>query len=287
MTRTRTDDFVVLYFRRRENVFAPSIFLYMPKNYKIVSWNVNGIRAVLRKGLLEWMDKEKPDIVCLQETRAHPEQLPKEVVDHKPYRSYWHSASIKKGYSGVVTYSKIEPLRVETGFGLSKFDEEGRVVMTEFPEFVLYNVYFPNGKKDSDRLNFKLEFYEAFLKKIDGLRKKGKKVIFCGDVNTAHRDIDLSRPAANAGISGFLPIERKWIDRVIEHGFVDALRALHPEPRLYTWWDLKSGARARNVGWRIDYFFIQRELLRHLKSASILKNVMGSDHCPISLELKF
>jgi len=259
----------------------------MPKTYKIISWNVNGIRAVLKKGLLEWMDEEKPDILCLQETKASPDQLSATVIDHKPYFSFWHSAAAKKGYSGVVTYSKIKPIRVETGLGVDKFDEEGRVVMTEFPAFILFNVYFPNGKRDSERLNYKLEFYEAFLKKIDSLKAKGKKIIFCGDVNTAHREIDLARPAANEQISGFLPIERKWIDRVVEHGYLDSFREFHTEPNLYTWWDLKSGARSRNVGWRIDYFFVQKELRQHLKGAMILPEVTGSDHCPIQITMQF
>jgi exodeoxyribonuclease III len=259
----------------------------MTKTYKIISWNVNGLRAVLRKGLLEWVDEEKPDILCLQETKASPEQLSKEAVDHKPYLSYWHSSSTKKGYSGVVTYSKIKPIRVETGLGVDKFDEEGRSVMTEFPDFILFNVYFPNGKRDSERLNYKLEFYEAFLKKIDSLKAKGKKIIFCGDVNTAHQSIDLARPEANEQVSGFLPIERKWIDRVVDHGYLDSLREFHPEPKLYTWWDLKSGARERNVGWRIDYFFVQKELRQHLKIAKILPKVTGSDHCPIQITMQF
>ncbi len=259
----------------------------MTKTYKIISWNVNGIRAVAKKGFLEWMDQAKPDILCLQETKAHPGQLPKDLTDHRPYFSYWHSATSKKGYSGVVTYSRIEPMKVEYGLGIDRFDEEGRSVMTEFSDFVLFNVYFPNGKMNSDRLNYKLEFYEAFLKKIDALKAKGKKIIFCGDVNTAHQAIDLARPAANEQVSGFLPIERKWIDRVVEHGYLDSLREFHPEPNLYTWWDLKSGARARNVGWRIDYFFVQAALRQHLKSATILPEVTGSDHCPIQITMQF
>jgi exodeoxyribonuclease-3 len=259
----------------------------MTKTYKLISWNVNGLRAVLKKGFLKWMDEEKPDILCLQETKAYPEQLPKEVVDHKPYSSYWDSSTVKKGYSGVGTYTKEKPIRVEIGLGDKRFDGEGRVVMTEFPEFALFNVYFPNGKMNSDRLNYKLEFYEAFLKKIDSLKAKGKKIIFCGDVNTAHRAIDLARPETNEDVSGFLPIERKWIDRVVEHGYLDSLREFHREPNLYSWWDLKSGARARNVGWRIDYFFVQRELRSRLKGATILSKVTGSDHCPITITMQF
>jgi len=259
----------------------------MPKKIKILSWNVNGIRAVIRKGFLEWLDKEKPDILCLQETKAWRDQVGKDVTDHKRYHSFWHSATSKKGYSGVATFTKEKPLHEEVGFGIEKFDCEGRVMMTEFKEFILFNVYFPNGKKDSDRLNYKLEFYEAFLNHINKMKRKGKKIVFCGDVNTAHMEIDLARPKANEKISGFLPIERKWIDRVVEDDYLDSLREFHPEPELYSWWDLKSRARERNVGWRIDYFFIQKELRKHLKDAYVLPEVMGSDHCPVAVELEF
>lgn len=258
----------------------------MTKTLTLLSWNVNGLRAALKKGFLKWLDRIKPDILCLQETKASSDQLGPEVTEHDSYKSYWHSATVKKGYSGVVTFTREEPLKVETGLGIEKFDQEGRVVMTEFLKFVLFNVYFPNGKASSDRLNFKLEFYEAFLKKIEALKKKGKKIIFCGDVNTAHREIDLARPKGNEHISGFLPIERRWIDRLVEHGYLDSLREFYPDqPGLYSWWDLKSGARARNVGWRIDYFFAQKELKRHLKDAFILPEVMGSDHCPVGITL--
>lgn len=259
----------------------------MSKKIKIISWNVNGIRAVIRKGFLKWLDKEKPDILCVQETKAWRDQLRKDVTDHKRYHSFWHSATIKKGYSGVTTFTKEEPLHIETGFGIEKFDMEGRVIMTEFKEFMLFNVYFPNGKQDSERLNYKLEFYDAFLSHINKLKKRGKKIIFCGDVNTAHKEIDLARPKANEDISGFLPIERKWIDRVVKDGYLDSLREFHPEPELYTWWDLKSRARERNVGWRIDYFFVQKELKRNLKDAFIMPKVMGSDHCPVGITLQF
>lgn len=259
----------------------------MPKKITLLSWNVNGIRAVLKKGFFQWLDKTQPDILCLQETKASPDQLVPEVLSHPPYFSYWHSAEAKKGYSGVATYTKEKPLKTETGFGIEKFDREGRMLMTEFEDFILFNVYFPNGKQNSDRLNFKLEFYDAFLRHIEGLKKRGKKIIFCGDINTAHREIDLARPKANEEISGFLPIERKWIDRVIEKGWLDSLREFHSEPALYTWWDMKSRSRERNVGWRIDYFFIQKELRKNLKKAFILPEVLGSDHCPTGIELVF
>ena len=259
----------------------------MKKKYKILSWNVNGIRAALKKGFLKWLDKERPTILCIQETKAHRDQLSKDVTDHKRYHSFWHSAEIKKGYSGVATFSLEKPEHIETGFGIEKFDCEGRVVMTEFKHFTLFNVYFPNGKKDSDRLNYKLEFYDAFLAHLHKAKRKGKKIIFCGDVNTAHTEIDLARPKQNEEVSGFLPVERKWIDKVIKDGYLDSLRLFHPEPELYSWWDLKTRSRDRNVGWRIDYLFIQKELKKHLKDAYILPEVMGSDHCPVGINLEF
>jgi exodeoxyribonuclease-3 len=254
---------------------------------KLICWNVNGIRAVLNKGFLEWFSQESPDILCLQETKAHPDQLGFELTHPKGYHAFFSHSKNKKGYSGVVTYTKKKPIKTAEGFGLEKFDQEGRVIVTEFKEFTLFNVYFPNGKQSSDRLNYKLEFYEAFLKHIEALKKKGKKIIFCGDVNTAHKEIDLARPKENEDISGFLPIERKWIDRVIEKGYIDSLREFHKEPDLYTWWSMRSGARARNVGWRIDYIFLHKELKKHLKDAYIMPEVLGSDHCPTAVELKF
>lgn len=254
---------------------------------KIICWNVNGIRAVSKKGFLEWFEKESPDILCLQETKAHPDQLGFELTHPKGYYAYFSSSQVKKGYSGVVIYTKKEPVKVEEGFGIEKFDQEGRTVMTEFEDFILFNVYFPNGKASTERLQYKLEFYEAFLKHIEGLRKKGKRVIFCGDVNTAHMAIDLARPKENEGISGFLPIERKWIDRVVEKGYIDGLREFHKEAHLYTWWSMRSGARERNVGWRIDYVFLQEELRKQLINAYTMPEVTGSDHCPTAVELDF
>ena len=254
---------------------------------KIISWNVNGIRAITKKGFLEWLDHEQPDILCIQETKAHPDQLEKELTDHPLYHVYWHSSSVKKGYSGVATFTKKEPKSVEYGFGEERFDQEGRVLMTEFDDFVLYNVYFPNGKMGPDRLQYKLEFYNTFLEKIDEQKKEGKKIIFCGDVNTAHKPIDLTHPDKNEGTSGFMPIEREWIDRVVEHGYIDTLRQFHPEPGIYSWWDYKTRARERNVGWRIDYVFAQKELKNNLEDAFIMPDVMGSDHCPIGIKISF
>jgi len=253
---------------------------------KLISWNVNGIRAAERKGFLEWFAKESPDILCLQETKAHPDQLGFELTRPEGYHAHFSSSVVKKGYSGVVTYSKQKPIAVQEGMGIEKFDQEGRIITTEFETFILLNVYFPNGKARDERLQYKMEFYEAFLKHIESLRQSGKKVIFCGDVNTAHKAIDLARPKDNERVSGFLPIEREWMDRVVAKGYVDTLRKFHAEPELYTWWSMRSGARARNVGWRIDYFFVQSELASCVADAFTWPEVVGSDHCPVGIELK-
>lgn len=253
---------------------------------KILCWNVNGVRAARGKGLLEWLYRESPDILCLQETKAHPEQLDKELLEPHGYHAYWNYPEVSKGYSGVATFTKEKPLRVRNGFGIEEFDTEGRTLITEYPGFILFNVYFPNGKKDDTRLKYKLNFYEAFLLHVDRLKEKGDRIIICGDFNTAHKEIDLARPKQNENISGFLPIERIWIDKFVEHSFIDTFRQFNEKPNQYTWWDLKSGARERNVGWRIDYFFITDNLLKSVSSAFIMPNVTGSDHCPIGIILK-
>jgi len=256
------------------------------KSKKILSWNVNGIRAAYKKGILDWFSKEKPDILCLQETKAHPEQLTEDLLNVNGYKAYFSSAE-KKGYSGVVTYTKEEPVNVKQGIGIKKFDSEGRFIITEFKEFILFNVYFPNGKARKERLDYKMDFYDAFLKHCKKLLKQGKKIVVCGDVNTAHKEIDLARPKANEKTSGFLPEEREWIDKLLKAGFVDTFRMFNTEPENYTWWDMMTRARDRNVGWRIDYFYASENLKDNIKSASIHSSVMGSDHCPIALELKF
>ena len=248
---------------------------------KMISWNVNGLRAVAKKGFLDFLASEKPDVLCIQETKCHVDQLGFELTHVPGYHAYFSNCGTKKGYSGVATYTKEKPLHFSEGMGIEKFDQEGRMVTTEFKDFILLNIYFPNGKASSERLVYKMEFYEAFLRHIEALRQLGKKVIFCGDVNTAHYPIDLARPKENEDISGFLPIEREWMDRLVAKGYVDTLREFHPEPNLYSWWSMRSGARERNVGWRIDYFFMQKELRKHLKDAYIMPEVMGSDHCPV------
>jgi exodeoxyribonuclease-3 len=251
---------------------------------KILSWNVNGYRAVLKKGFRDFLLAEKPDILGLQEVKSSPEQLGKEDTAFPGYRLEWNGAE-RKGYSGVAAFFRKEPLAVTRGLGEARFDSEGRVLTLEYGDFYLLNVYFPNGGAGPERLKFKLDFYEAFLKRIEALRKTGKAVIFCGDVNTAHTEIDLARPKENEENSGFMPIERAWLDKITGLGWVDTFRLFHPEPGNYTWWDYKTRARERNVGWRIDYFFINSEKKHLIKDAFILAGVQGSDHCPIGIEL--
>jgi len=257
----------------------------MPKIIKIISWNVNGVRAAYKKGLIDWLTSASPDILCLQETKTAVEQLPKNLIEPKGYHSYWH-ASQQKGRSGVAVYTKMKPSLVDLNLGKEKFDEEGRLVRLDFKDFVLFNVYFPNGKASPERLNFKLEFYDFFLEYIEKLRNKSKHLIFLGDVNTAHQEIDIARPKENEKRSGFLPIERKWIDLAISRGYVDTFRHFYPDEIQYSWWDLKTRARERNVGWRIDYVFVTQEMIKSVKDAFILSDVMGSDHCPVGIELE-
>jgi exodeoxyribonuclease III len=255
------------------------------KSFRLLSWNVNGIRAVYKKGFLDWFKKENPDILCLQETKAHPDQLTDDLKNVDGGYSAYFSSAEKKGYSGVVTYTKLKPLNVQNGLGVKKFDSEGRFIITEFDEFILFNIYFPNGKASQERLQYKMDFYDAFLKQCKKLLKEGKKIIICGDINTAHKEIDLARPKENSVISGFLPQEREWIDKFLAAGFIDTFRNFNQEPDQYTWWDMVTRARDRNVGWRIDYFYISENLKDKIISASIHQDVMGSDHCPISIEI--
>lgn len=255
------------------------------KELKLLCWNVNGIRAVAGKGLLPWMRQEDPDVLCLQETKVQAGQLSPEIIEPEGYHAYWNYAP-RKGYSGVVTFTKEKPGDVQYGLGVPELDGEGRAIIAGYPEFTLMNIYFPNGKKDETRLKYKLDFYEAFLSLVAHRAKRGEKMIVCGDVNTAHKEIDIARPKENSKVSGFLPVEREWIDKLIEHGFVDAFREFNQEAGQYTWWDLKSRARERNVGWRIDYFFITRNLLSRLSGAFIMPEVTGSDHCPVGITLR-
>jgi len=252
------------------------------KTIKILSWNVNGIRAVERKGAFDWFFKEQPDILCLQETKAHPDQLSNSLKNVAGYHVYFSSAE-RAGYSGVALYTKEKPAAIKTGFGIERFDSEGRIQIADFENFVLFNIYFPNGKGSPERLQYKMDFYDAFLEYADKLKDDGRKIIVCGDVNTAHREIDLARPKENEKVSGFLPEERAWIDKFISHGYVDTFRMFNQEPGQYTWWDLKSRARERNIGWRIDYFYVSENFRENVKSAYIRPEIMGSDHCPVGI----
>ncbi len=254
---------------------------------KIISWNTNGLRATAKQGFLTPLfKKHKPDILCLQETKARPEQLPEEVLKIKGYYSYFSYPKIKKGYSGVAIYSKEKPKEVFYGMGIKKLDDEGRLIGAKFKNFTIINLYCPNAGRGLDRLKYKLKFYEAFLKFIIKLRKNGEKIIFCGDINTAHQVIDLARPKSNEKNTGFLPIERAWISKVIKNNFFDTFRVFYPEKiNIYTYWDVKTACRSRNVGWRLDYFFTDKKIIKNIKGTGMLTKYMGSDHCPIWLEL--
>lgn len=251
---------------------------------KIYSWNVNGLRAAHKKGFLDWFKKAKGDIVCLQETKAQAEQLSDEVKDIKGYTSYFHSAE-KKGYSGVGTYSRIQPVNVQLGIGSPVFDSEGRAIITEFNKFVLVNAYFPNGGRGTERVRYKLDFYDELFFLLGKRYRDRKGIIVTGDYNTAHKEIDLARPKSNENNSGFLKIEREWIDKLINLGYVDVFRTFNKEPDNYTYWDMFTRARERNVGWRIDYFMVSDDFANKVISAKIHEDVMGSDHCPISIEI--
>jgi exodeoxyribonuclease-3 len=256
------------------------------KTLRLFSWNVNGLRACGRKGFREWVDSERPDVLGLQETRALPEQLEPELREPDGYRVWFHAAE-KKGYSGVALLSRVEPKRVTLGgLGDDRFDSEGRLIIADFGSFLFYTGYFPNGGNDLSRVPFKLEFSEAVLQHAEKQRDAGRSIVICGDVNTAHHEIDLANPVSNKKNTGFLPEERAWVSRLVEHGYVDIFRHRNPETTgAYTWWSNRAGVRERNVGWRIDYFFISPDLLDRVVDTRIHADVMGSDHCPISLEL--
>lgn len=254
----------------------------------IYNWNVNGIRACIKKGFFDWLKETSPDILCLQETKINPGQLTKELQNVDGYEIIWNSAQ-RRGYSGVATFYKNNIISQKSGFGIDKYDVEGRVIEVELDKFILFNVYFPNGQKDEERLNYKLDFYKDFLDyTLQRKKEKNKDIIIVGDFNTAHTEIDLRNPKANEKYSGFMPIERKWIDKYIEAGYTDIFRNFNPgKPDQYTWWSYRFNARLKDIGWRIDYFMITDGLIDKVKKVLIHKDVMGSDHCPISLELVF
>lgn len=252
---------------------------------KFFSWNVNGVRAAEKKGFLPWLEHCGGDIVAIQETKASPEQLSWEIQNPNGYQSYW-SWGEKKGYSGVATYTKEKPNHYATRFGVPEFDTEGRIMITEFDTFVFINIYFPNGGRGPERIDYKLRFYTKFLDVVDLYQKKHLPAIITGDVNTAYAEIDLARPKENSHHSGFLPIEREALGVFFQKGLIDTFRFLHPKIIQYSWWDQKSRARDRNIGWRIDYFFVTPDLKKYIVAAEIHDEIVGSDHCPISLTLR-
>ncbi len=256
----------------------------MSNSIEIISWNVNGIRAVGNKEALKWIDERQPDIMCLQEIKALKEQIPEDLFEKK-YKDTQVNSAAKKGYSGTLTWSALHVDATSTCPDIDTKDE-GRIVETYYGDTVLFNIYFPNGQKDEERLAYKMQFYDDLLKHCEALKEAGKSIIICGDVNTAHREIDLKNPKANSKTSGFLPIERQWIDKLLEHGYVDTFRYVHgDEEDRYSWWSYRSGARLKNIGWRIDYFFISEDLCENLEDAFILDHITGSDHCPVGIKI--
>lgn len=254
---------------------------------KLISWNINGIRAAERKGFLDFMNQGRYDIVGIQETKIHdPTVLSPALQSPDHYNSYWHSAIERKGYSGVAVFTKTVPQKVKTNFGpQSLLSTEGRILELEFPKFVFLNIYFPNGGSGEARLTYKLKFYSQFLDYIKKLDRAGKNIVFTGDLNTAHHEIDLARAKENIKNSGFMPKERIWLDRFAESGFIDTFRHFHPKQVKYSYWDMKTRARDRGVGWRIDYFYVNQRFLSKVVAADIYDQVVGSDHAPVYLSL--
>jgi exodeoxyribonuclease-3 len=254
---------------------------------KIVSWNVNGIRACYKKTLSEFLMTEEPDIFCVQETKAHLEQVEPDVQTLGYDFSYWSSA-VRKGYSGVASFMTKKPLHIERGIGLPEYDSEGRIVWTTHEHFDLYNIYFPNGGSGEERHAYKQRFLKDLQAHLQNQLKAGKKIILVGDYNVAHREIDVYDPIKLAHDSGFLPEERAWFDSFLQLGFVDSFRKFHPQTEeRYTWWNYREMARPRNRGWRIDYICVSKNLESYLVSADVLDSIEGSDHCPVMVEVKF
>jgi exodeoxyribonuclease-3 len=254
---------------------------------KIVTWNVNGLRAIHKKGFADFLKTENPDVLCLQETKAHPKQIEEELRVPEGYFAEYHSCSIKKGYSGVVTFTKIQPERSTCGFGIEQFDQEGRVVQSDFGEFILFNIYFPNGAQSDDRDRFKMSFYDTLGEHLRSLKNSGRKIIVCGDFNIAHTELDIARPRENVMTSGFRPYEREKFSEFLKLGFTDSFREFTPDGGNYTWWSHRMGARERNIGWRIDYHCVSNDLMPRVKDVHQRPDVVGSDHCPVVLELDF
>jgi len=250
---------------------------------KIISYNVNGLRAAMKKSFVEWLAAANPDILCLQEIKANPEQVDFQQFEALGYKLFWYPAQ-KKGYSGVAIFSKTDPDHVEYGMGIEAYDFEGRLIRVDFGDISVLCTYFPSGSNPL-RQSFKMKFLGDFEKYIGQLRKERKKLIICGDYNICHKAIDLHNPERNKNTPGFLPEEREWMDSFVDSGFVDSFRFFNPTPHNYTWWSYRSGARKRNLGWRIDYFMVTKNLAEKMKRAQILSEAIHSDHCPLTLEL--
>ena len=251
----------------------------------LISWNVNGVRAIYKKDFMDWLAEARPDILCLQETRAEAHQIPADLRGPDDYHAYWNHSIRKKGYSGTGLLTRQQPDEVIFGLGVPEFDQEGRTLIAHYPDFTLVNCYFPNGGRDHKRVPFKLAFYDAFLRRMEALRGEGRNIIFCGDVNTAHKPIDLTHPKTNQNTTGFLPEERAWMDAMAAD-YVDSFRHSYLDrAEMYTWWSMPARTRQRNVGWRIDYFFAASELMPRVTDALIFSDVMGSDHCPVGIKL--
>lgn len=252
---------------------------------KIVSINVNGIRSATSKGLVEWIKINDPDIICFQEIKANEVDIPVEVRNLTQYRQFWNPA-VKKGYSGVGIMSKFEPISIQNRFKIKEYDEEGRILMLDFQDFTLISAYFPSGTTGDIRQSFKEKFLEDFSELVAELKQSGKRLIITGDVNICHRPIDIHNPVSNKNSSGFLPQEREWMDRFFDLGFCDAFREVNKEPHQYTWWSFRSGARSRNLGWRIDYHLVDEHLKPRVRNYKIHADVILSDHCPIELHIE-
>ena len=251
---------------------------------KILSYNVNGIRAALNKGFAEWLSSADPDVVCLQETKALEDQVNTDLFEQMGYQHFWHSAQ-KKGYSGVAILTKTNPLHVQAGTGIEHMDFEGRVIRADYENVSVISLYLPSGT-NLDRLEHKFKFMDDFQGYIDALKKNHSRLVICGDYNICHRAIDIHDPVRNKNVSGFLPEERQWIDTFMNNGFVDSFRHLNPEPHQYSWWSYRANARNNNKGWRIDYNMVSENLKKNIKSAYLLPDAKHSDHCPVGVELE-
>ncbi|MFZ5570527.1 MAG: exodeoxyribonuclease III [Thermodesulfobacteriota bacterium] len=258
------------------------------KTVKLVSWNVNGLRAVMKKDFLASIAALDADIVAIQETKLQEAQLTEDLKSIPGYDSYWSFAATKKGYSGVATYSRIKPLAVRHGTGNPLFDQEGRILEMDFGDFLFFNIYFPNGQMSDERLAYKLDFYRDFFAHADTYKQQGRSLVITGDYNTAHNEIDLKNPKANEKYSGFLRIERDWLDKIVADGYVDTFRHFNPDTVQYSWWTYRFNARTNNVGWRIDYVFVTRDMIENgwVRDTFIDNTIHGSDHCPVGIVLE-